>query len=531
MRLYNFGLKSEFIPPDAWRELTVVAFYRLFLSVTLFCAFYFKLPPSFLGSSDPSLYLTVSIIYICVAIILAVLTLRRWGRFTRQAALHLLLDIAIVTLIIRASTGLNTGMGSLLVVTVVAGGALIPGRLAGFIAATATLTILLEALYNQMIGDGLIKYSNVGLLGATFFATALTAQVFGHRLRETQQLADQHADDANKLSMLNKHIIERLQLGVIVVDSHNTIYSTNQAVQALLGIQENINGEILSEKLPNLFARLKAWRQDDEIDEYQFQPQASSVEISLQMIKLEDGDTLMFLRDLTELQQQAHRMKLVSLGGMAANIAHEIRNPLGAISHAAELLGESKLSDDKDIKLLSIIQRQSERVNGIIETVLQLSRRKSIEKTSFELSDWIRLFVDEFKEQEGILNDELLLEFDGSALEVTVDKEQLRQILVNLCSNAWHYSTISKNSPQVLIRSAKVNNEVIIDVLDSGPGVSESILPQLFEPFHSERKGGTGLGLFLAREMAQANDLRLGYIIIQGSKGFFRLAFRSELQG
>lgn len=531
MHLFNFGLKSEPTPYNAWRELKIVAFYRLFLSVILFTTFYFKLPPDFLGSSNPGLYLTVSVLYIYIAIILLVSTVKQWGKFARQVTLHLLIDIVIITLIIRASAGLNTGMGSLLVVTVVAGGALIPGRLAGFIAAIATLTVLLEALYSQTVGDGLIKYSHAGLLGATFFATALMAQVFGQRLREAQMLADQHAYDANKLSMLNKHIIERLQLGVMVVDNENIIYSTNKSAQKLLGIGDRINGESLSVKVPTLLDKLNTWRQDDEMGGYLLQSQPGGVEVSSQMIKLEGGDTLIFLSDITELRQQAQRMKLASLGGMAANIAHEIRNPLSAISHAAELLNESKTSNDTDIKLLDIIQRQSERVNGIIETVLQLSRHRNVEKTSFKLSDWLSVFIEEFKQQEGICSDELLLEYERSLLNVTVDKEQLRQILVNLCNNAWHYSIISEMSPQVLIRAAQVNNEVVIDVLDSGPGVSESILPRLFEPFHSERKGGTGLGLFLAREMAQANNLRLTYIIIQGAKGFFRLAFKSELQG
>ncbi len=532
MQLFNLGIKNT-STPDSWYELTVLAFYRLFLSVALFSAFYFKLPPTFLGSSDAELYLSISVLYVFVASVLLILTSKRSGQFASQATIQLIIDIAIIIIIIRTSGGLTTGIGSLLVVVVVAGGALIPGRLAGFVAAIATLAVLLEAVYSQITGDGIIRYSHAGLLGATFFATALMAQVLARRLRKSQQLAEQHADDASKLTMLNKHIIERLQLGVMIVDKNNIVYSTNQSAQVLLGVSDSINGESLYMQVPELFGQLGHWRQGRVDATHEFQPQPGFAEVLPQMIKLEDGDTLIFLNDTSELTQQAQQMKLASLGRMAASIAHEVRNPLGAINHAAELLNEAETIDDKDKKLLDIIQRQSDRVNGIIDTVLQLSRRKVLNKSTFLLSLWLESFVDEFCNNEDIPKSAISLNTVVPLSQVRVDQEQLRQIMVNLCGNAWHYSESSlatSEVPQVLVRMGIENDEIIIDVLDNGPGVSETALPQLFEPFYSERTGGIGLGLFLAREMAQANGLRLNYIAKQDSKGFFRVTFNSEQQ-
>ena len=532
MQLFNFGVTNN-STPQSWYELTVLAVYRLFLSVALFCAFYFKLPPEFLGSSDAELFVNVSGLYVLIAIILLVLTAKRWGEFASQVTIQLIFDIVIITMIIHASGGLATGIGSLLVVVVVAGGALIPGSLAGFVAVSATGAVLLEAVYSQITGDGSIRYSHAGLLGATFFATALMAQVLGGRLRTTQKLAEHHADDANKLAMLNKHIIERLQVGVMIVDKENIVYSTNQSAQVLLGVTESINGELLYIQVPELFGQLGLWRQGRVDAIHEFQPQPGFAEILPQMIKLEAGDTLIFLNDTSELTQQAQQMKLASLGRMAASIAHEVRNPLGAINHAAELLDEAKVIDEKDKKLLDIIQRQSDRVNGIIDNVLQLSRRKILNKTTFLLSLWLDNFVEEFRKNEDIPESAMLLTTIAPLSQVRVDQEQLRQIMVNLCSNAWHYSEPSiaaSKTPQVLVRMGKENDEIVIDILDNGAGVSETALPQLFEPFYSERTGGIGLGLFLAREMAQANGLRLNYIAKQGNKGFFRVTFNSELQ-
>ena len=385
MQLFNFGIKDS-VTPESWYELTVLAFYRLFLSVALFSAFYFNLPPKFLGSTGAELYLNTSVLYVLIASVLLVLTSKRWGQFAPQATIQLIIDIAIIIVMIHTSGGLITGVGSLLVVVVVAGGALIPGRLAGFIAAIATLAVLLEAVYSQISGDGIIRYSHAGLLGATFFATALMAQVLGSRLRTTQKLAEQHADDANKLTMLNRHIVERLQLGVMIVDENNIVYSTNQSAQILLGVSDSINGEALYAQVPELFGQLGHWRQGRVDATHEFQPQPGFAEVLPQMIKLEDGDTLIFLNDTSKLTQQAQQMKLASLGRMAASIAHEVRNPLGAIHHAAELLNESETIENKDKKLLDIIQRQSDRVNGIIDTVLQLSRRKILNKSTFLLS-------------------------------------------------------------------------------------------------------------------------------------------------
>ncbi len=527
---------AESLPNDisaSWRELTAFAGYRLFLSATLFFVFYFKLPPEFLGEQSPNLYHIISKLYLLVAALFMVLSLQRRTTFITQATLQLLIDIVILTLLLHASGGLATGLGSLLVVIVVAGGALVPGRRSLFIAAVATLSILSEALYTAFNG-GSVHYSQVGMLGATFFITALLAQILGSRIRKSERLAEQHAEDVNRLSLLNQHIVERLHVGVMVVDKDNIVYSTNKSAHVLLGVTEAVNGEHLSEQLPELFGQLGNWRHGRTGVVGEFQPQAGFAELLPQMIALEEGDTLIFLTDTTALTQQAQQMKLASLGHMAASIAHEIRNPLGAISHAAELLAEADVAE-KDQKLLMIIQRQSLRVNGIIDTVLQLGRRKILNKSTFVLATWLEQFIEEFKQNEGIAGDAIHLDLVSVLVQVRVDQEQLRQIMVNLCTNAWHYSdssSVDSAVPPVLVRMRKVNNEMVIEVLDNGPGVSETALPQLFEPFQSERTGGIGLGLFLAREMALANGIRLDYITTEDKYGgYFRMTFGSELAG
>ncbi len=514
-----------------WRELAAFAVYRLFLAIALFVVFSYQLPPEFLGKSAPNIYQNISQLYLVIAVIFLMSTLQKKGIFEFQTTIQLVVDIVVLTFIIYSSGGLSSGLGILLVVIVVTGGALIPGRLALFIAAVATVSILSEVTVSRVIDGKLIEYSHAGMLGATFFITALLAQALG---KKTEQLQQQHVGDVNRLSRLNQHIIERLHVGVMIVDKENKVYSTNKSAQVLLGVTEAINGEHISDQMPELFGQLGNWRQGRTGVVGEFQPQVGFAEVLPEMIALEEGDTLIFLTDTTELTQQAQQMKLASLGHMAASIAHEIRNPLGAINHASELLSEADVAE-KDQKLLTIIQRQSQRVNGIIDAVLQLGRRNILNKSTFILAPWLEQFIEEFKQNERIPKNAIYLRLASVLTQVRVDQEQLRQIMVNLCSNAWHYSdpsSVTEEMPQVWVRMQAINQEIMIDVLDNGPGVSETALPQLFEPFQSERTGGIGLGLFLAREMAVANGIRLDYIITDDNYGgYFRVTFNCELEG
>ncbi len=514
-----------------WRELQAFAIYRFVLASALFVAFFFKLPPEFLGKSAPELYQLASQVYLVLAIAFIVSSFQKKGTFELQVILQLIVDIIVLTLMIYSSGGLGSGLGVLLVVVVVTGGALVPGRLALFIAAIAAVSVLAVVSYSRFFDEGKILYSHAGMLGATFFITALLAQALG---RKTELLQQKHVGDVNRLSRLNQHIIERLQVGVMVVDSENKVYLTNKSAQVLLGVTDAIYGEHISDQLPELFGQLANWRQGRTGVVAEFQPKPGFAEVLPQMSTLEEGDTLIFLTDTSELTQQAQQMKLASLGHMAASIAHEVRNPLGAINHAAELLSEADIAE-KDQKLLTIIQRQSHRVNGIIDAVLQLARRNILNKSTFVLAPWLEQFINEFKHNERIPDNAIHVRLASVLTQVRVDQEQLRQIMVNLCTNAWHYSdasNVTEEMPQVWIRMQKVKNEIMIDVLDNGPGVSETALPQLFEPFQSERSGGIGLGLFLAREMALANGIRLDYMETGDQYGgFFRVTFNSELEG
>lgn len=509
----------------SWRELTIFSAYRLFLSIMLFTTFYFKLPPSFLGEVDPRWYLTISQFYLLTAIVWLVLSFKKWGNFSSQTQIQLISDIVFITLLVHTSGGLHTGLGTLLVVVVVAGAALIPGRTAVFIAAIATLSVLLEVSYTQISGDDITKYSHAGMLGATFFVTALLAQTLSQKMKFSQVMIEQHAQNAAKSAALNEHIISSMQTGVLVVDEYGVIRLINQSARSLLGLNDASTGILLADTVSSLSKQLTKWKNHNKTAFETLQVRPDLPEIHARAVVLNNGETLIYLDNTSALAQQAQQMKLASLGRLTASIAHEIRNPLGAISHASELLAEVHNYDERSSKLTDIIQRHSARVNGIIETILEMSRRKVVKPTLVTLTPWLENFINEFCEVKHIQHQDLKLVISCSSTNVNMDAEQLHQVMWNLVENAWHYSEQNLQfKPRVQIDLYHQNDEAMIEVRDNGKGVSEKMQQHLFEPFHSARTGGTGLGLYLARELCQANGARLNYLADQ-QYPCFRISF------
>ncbi|MCX4188305.1 sensor histidine kinase [Methylophaga sp. OBS4] len=516
--------------PATWRALTVFAGYRFFLAAVLFFVFYLKLPPEFLGETDPKLYTSVSQLYLLTALILLLFTFKRWGVVATQIKLQLVIDIVALILIMHASGGLKTGLGSLLLVVVVAGGALIPGRLAAFIAAIATLAVLLEVSYSQFSGDDVTKYSQAGILGATFFITAWLAQWLSHKMQSSQVLAEERARDVANLAVLNQHIISRMQIGVLALDRHGKVTMFNQSASNLLGIERTFPGFNLKDTVPELAGQLLLWQHHNPQPFEPFQARADLPEIRATATKLDSGEILIYIENTSAMAQQAQQLKLASLGRLTASIAHEIRNPLGAISHAGELLAEHKQHDQTITKLTDIIHRHSLRVNNIIETVLQMSRRKTVKPTAVVLVPWLEKFIAEFCDIKGANEQEITLHTDSPLVKVFMDPEQLHQVMWNLLDNAWHYSDADTSLPRIEVKQAMSDNEIFIDVTDNGPGVTDQAREHLFEPFYSQRQGGTGLGLYLARELCQANGARLSYLADELQSSSFRISFPGEWQ-
>ncbi len=515
-----------------WTPLRVFALYRIVLAGLFIGLFFTGAGPHPLGSFNPTLYAFVSLGY-GASILLSLLSARypAFAGITLQAVTWVCVDIIAITLLMHASGGLSTGFGILLVISIAGGSLLVAGRLALLFAACAALAVLLEGVYSQLYQlFETTAYTQAGLLGAAFFATALVTHSLAQRLRETERRAEALGLDVMNLEQMNSQIIQHLSDGVIVVDSQQRLHLINQIALGWLARPRLKVGTPLGELCPSLAARLAQWQQAPRPTPYRITPQRGGREFLVRFSRLgaEHGRyaTLILLADSSHVLQQAQQMKLASLGQLTASIAHEIRNPLGAISHAAQLLEESELLPT-DRRLLEIITSQSERLNRTIQTVLQLSRRAPPEIVAVPLAQWLRHYIQELTELHPDWRDRIHLRKLPNELQVPFDVRHLRQVVDNLCQNALFFSFDTDRRPlPITVRAERLDDETnMLSIEDQGPGIDPEHQRHIFEPFFTTRQGGTGLGLYIARELCETNGAQLEYITQTPQGSCFRITF------
>ena len=361
-----------------WQPLRFLGFYRLVLAGFLVTFYFIAADQSPLGQQQPTLFASTGLLYVLFALAAGFAVRLRWPAYRWQTVGQVLVDILAITLLMHASGGLSSGLGILLLVTVAAGSLLVPGRMAFLFAAIASLAVFGEYGYafisSAPLPDGGVTRS--GLLGAAFFATAALARMLAMQLRESTQLAEQRGADLASMEELNERIVQRLSSGIVVVDPEGQIRLMNRTAWTQLGLEPEPPGRHIGAVFPELHEQLRNWCQHPDWTPPMLRPHTSDLELIPKFTRLgtdQGMGAVISLDDSSALAQQAQQLKLASLGRLTASIAHEIRNPLGAISHAAQLLDESESLDHGDRRLTEIVRNHAKRMNTIIENVLQLS--------------------------------------------------------------------------------------------------------------------------------------------------------------
>jgi two-component system sensor histidine kinase PilS (NtrC family) len=521
-------------PPDdygrTWKPLAFLNIYRLALSAIFTILLVLRDQPFYVGALHPTLALSTMAIYLAFATVCAVLIYRRWPTFELQTYLQLSVDILAITVLMFASGGAGSGVGMLLVVAIASGSIILAGTTAYFFAALAAIATLAEEVFAYATGSFAPNYTQAGFLGATFFATALLAYVLAKRARESEELAAQRGVDLENLTQLNEHVIQRMQSGIIVVDAEHRVRLMNESAWHMLGMPTVRERARIDEIVPDLATQLRRWRDNLAYTSQSFRALPSGTDLIPRFTRLGSPTapgTLIFLEDASIMAQQAQQMKLASLGRLTASIAHEVRNPLGAISHAGQLLSESPQLDNADKRLTEIIRNQSRRVNAIIENVLQLSRRERSNPQPVELRGWLETFAQEFALVHRVDAREIAIDIDPPETVIHADPTQLQQVLTNLCENALRHSATASTSPKVELRGGTTRDSggPYLDVIDHGPGISPENAEHIFEPFFTTESTGSGLGLYIARELCEINRARLHYVPIATRGACFRINF------
>ncbi|MBT2989881.1 MAG: PAS domain-containing protein [Candidatus Thiodiazotropha sp. (ex Ctena orbiculata)] len=512
-----------------WRSLSLYLLYRITLSLTLIFFFYSGAGPSFLGSVAADLFSITSALYVALSFLSVLFFLMRSPNPEQQTYLALFVDIAAITLLMHASGGVQTGMGMLIAVSVIAGALIIDGRAALLFAALAALAVITDQIYVSLSKTVIPpRFVQAGFLGAVFFATALLTLVMSSRVRASELLAQERASELNHLAKINANVIQHMRTGVLVVDTSGTIVMMNDPAWRLLGMPTSTTGGQLVKASPELAYLLRKHHSGTKRRYYNFRLQRQGSELRAHFNPLggeEKGDMLVFLEDTSQITHEAQQMKLASLGRLTASIAHEIRNPLSAISHASQLFHESPELDPADHRLTEIIITNAERVNQVIENVLQLSRREPGKPQNIQLKSWLEKLAAELIKHQGFKNRELFLQIEPTDTEITADPEQLRQIMTNLCNNAREHGPEEKLKVHIIGGITQEFSHPVVDVIDNGPGIEPKVAKQIFEPFFTTRNKGTGLGLYIAKELSETNHIRLEYIPGPTGGSCFRLHF------
>ena len=518
------------IADENWKLLYFFNIYRLALGVL--AAAVVMLPngvPPF-GEREPLLFAIASLIYLLIA--LAGLATVRTRRFTfeNQAAFFAFTDISLLILIMHTSGGLSSGLGLLLVVAVAAASLMLDRRLTVFFAAVATIGLGVEHNWGFLTGGEFVTegYSQAAMLGLGLFATATLGYSLAQRLRTTEALAVRRGVDLENLAQVNELIIQHMQSGVIVCDQIGHVRVINKTATRFLAAGEVKAQPLLTDISADLASQLFKWMEHRDNRIRQLLRTRSGYTLLPRFVALgreQDAGILIFLEDTSILRQQAQQLKMAALARLTASIAHEIRNPLGAISNAAQLLAENSTNSSEDQRLVRIIEDQSRRLNVIVENVMQLSRRDHVNPIKFDLQRWLSEFAPQFAEMTRLPVDAVAV-LGNPGIFVYVDSDQLYQVVFNLCQNAIRHSPPFDGKALIELE-AGVDEETrpFVDVIDWGSGVPAEIADNIFDPFFTTTPKGTGLGLYIARELCEGNGARLDYHPGEGVGSRFRVTF------
>jgi len=510
-------LITVFPTVDFWRSLRYFNLYRMLLvSFFVFIAGTFGTSLS-LGARNWTIFFVSSVIYAGVVMV-SFITLRlRWPRFVLQLAGQVAGDIVGLSVLSYASGGIQSSIGMLLLISLAAAGMISRGKITLFFAALASIAALLEHSYEVLYEDAAVaQYVQVGLLCISYFAVAWLAHTLAKYAVDSQQLAQRRGHDLASMSEANRLVMRDMQDGVLVVDEHGVIMQMNPSAVRLLR-HPAASGSSLAETFPMLFGQYAMWKRTGAASRDTLQLDVG-VQAKLRFVSIERDTahgTVVFLEDMQRVRAEAQQIKLAALGRLTANIAHEIRNPLSAISYATELLRE-EWGDAKQQRLLQIVLDNTKRINQIVQDVMQLNRRDRAQSEVFELDAILHVFVEEFNLAER-LDPGILVLAGTPGGEVSFDRGQLRQVLWNLCRNALRYG--SKLPGSIALVAGVNDGRATLIVQDDGPGISVEHQGKLFEPFFTTAIDGTGLGLYIAKELCEANGALLEYHAKKGQKG------------
>ena len=544
--------QDDILPVPQLRKLGMIySSYRFIVSLFFMLMVYITVRTDGSPSLPSFLQQTVLSFYVLLSLILLGLFYTVGKHIRRQLAFGLALDVIILSLLLYTAGAPDLQLTMLYMVVVAASFMLLHGSQALIITLLAIIFVIYQQFFYAIANSmSLANLGNALLMSASFLAVGGLSWSISQRLVQLEKVAVRHAKEVERLNSINQEVISQMVNGVIVIDDKQVVLA-NLAAYQLLSIPSRHDNQSkpvaafeqqLGQQHLQLFnACLSVAAGLTRTFIYELPAVANSSiigKLRVDIIPLKDDSKLIILEDLRREQASAQQLKLASLGQLTASIAHEIRNPLAAISQASQLLIEDVIESEMDNdnalspfanndinsqmtgnhELYKMIFSQTKRVNRIIEDVLKLSRQQTANQQTIILADWMPVFLDNYFKGHDVFLHVL------TQPTISFDIHQLEQVLINLINNGLRYSSYAHPHAFVEIEIYCADNDVIIDVLDGGTGVNADDLSALFNPFFTTEQSGTGLGLYLSQAFCEANQARLLYVP-EHQKTCFRLIF------
>jgi two-component system, NtrC family, sensor histidine kinase PilS len=512
-----------------WYELNLANLLRIFVAALFAGILLSRFSDRFFVIHNPQLVGVSVSIYVGMALLLWLISRNEGPQLRLRVLVGIALDLAFSFIALHELGGLNSGIGVQLLICVSMATLLLPARLALGVAAAAALVVLGELWLStlQINGDATRNPFQAALFSAGFFLLVALVYWLSLLTKQSQAVAERESIAAASLSELNELIIQRMKMGVLVIDDFNQVRQANESAWYLLGMPSPTRRD-LPVISPKLFDRLRFFVSTGK---HQTEPLQLAdgvppvVPWFTRLSQENDSAAIIFLEDQTGVTRRAEELTLTSLGRLSAGIAHEVRNPLAAIRYSTQLLGESEQLNEPDRRLVEIVLHHCDRMNNVVENVLQLSRRERSRPEQINLDVWAAEFITEFKDSVDLGKDQLKLVIEHRSLRVLVDPSQLTQACWNLVRNALRYGRRPDEPAEVFVRIRKLNdqNQPVVEIIDRGPGIQESKRGNLFEPFYTTGEDGTGLGLYITKQLIEANQATIDFVPVPTGGSCFRI--------
>ncbi|HJW56381.1 MAG TPA: ATP-binding protein [Burkholderiaceae bacterium] len=525
-----------------WRTLLTFTITRIVITVVLLIYLIFNTGKDTELGNYTMYWWKTCIIYLIIAIAFAVFALRYRHHFLLQLISQVLVDISVISILYATTGGVKSGLAILYLFPLAGSAILVPLSLALFLVSITAIFLLAESGYEALILSSEPVFFQAGLYGAAFFFAIFVINRLAARLIKQQELAIQRGIDLQLQEAINRLVIADMGDGILVAGPDSEILTANPAAERMLGL--SIPYEKPYYRLTDIASLTPiadaffAWAahlpdasgKDATAstfvvvkpgDELTLQGAttvwggrkelAAHLKLRFATVKrfglLEDR-TVIFLQDVTEIENQAQQLKLASMGRLTASIAHEVRNPLSAISYASSLLGE-EISDAAQMRLLHIVSDNVGRLDRMIEDILKLSRKAQLHSEPLLLAPFLTEILGEFRQMHAMPSNMVRLG-DMEQYRVWFDPLHLREVMMNLLTNALRYASGRPGSISVYVMPDAAHR-LELHVQDDGAPITPEVRAHLFEPFYTTSSKGTGLGLYLARELCLNNGAMIDY--------------------